>query len=299
MSTIAHLSDVHFGRHDPEIVAAVEAFLFERRPDLVVISGDFTQRARVEQYRQASEWLDRLEAGGLVTLAVPGNHDVPLYDVMRRFARPLNRYKRFIDDDLCPWFEKDEVAVLGINTARSLTIKDGSISREQIAMIRDRFRDVPDEKTKILVTHHPLFAMPIGDEGELSKVVKRDQDALEAVAEAGVDMLLAGHFHRTFANSARDMVETAGAALVIQAGTATSTRLRGDELQSFNWLDLAKDRVELQVQRWDGSAFVGGRPTSFEYAEGNWRFAGRKEGEGVPAEVVAARADSADQTSGV
>jgi 3',5'-cyclic AMP phosphodiesterase CpdA len=218
---------------------------------------------------------------------------VPLYDVVRRFARPLNRYKKYIDDDLCPWFETAELAVLGINTARSLTIKDGSISREQIAMIRERFSDVPEEKTKILVTHHPLFAMPIGDEGELSKVVKRDGDALEAVAEAGVDMLLAGHFHRTFANSARDMVETAGAALVIQAGTATSTRLRGDELQSFNWLELGKDQVELQVQRWDGSAFVGGRPTCFEYAEGNWGFAGRKEGEGVPAEVVAARVDAA------
>jgi 3',5'-cyclic AMP phosphodiesterase CpdA len=295
MATIAHLSDVHFGRHDDQVVAAVDAFLEERRPDLVVISGDFTQRARVEQYKMACAWLDRVQSTGLATLAVPGNHDVPLYDVVRRFARPLNRYKKYIDDDLCPWFETEELAVLGINTARSLTIKDGSISREQIAMIRDRFRDVSEEKTKILVTHHPLFAMPIGDEGELSKVVKRDGDALEAVAEAGVDMLLAGHFHRTFANSARDMVETAGAALVIQAGTATSTRLRGDELQSFNWLDLGKDQVELQVQRWDGAAFVAGRPTTFEYADGNWRFAGRKEGEGVPGELVA-RAVAAEES---
>jgi 3',5'-cyclic AMP phosphodiesterase CpdA len=295
MASIAHLSDVHFGHHDDQVVAAVEAFLIERRPELVVISGDFTQRARVEQYKMACAWLDRLQSAGLSTLAVPGNHDVPLYDVVRRFARPLHRYKKYIDDDLCPWFESESLAVLGINTARSLTIKDGSISREQIAMIRDRFRAVPDEKTRVLVTHHPLFAMPIGDEGELSKVVKRDADALEAVAEAGVDMLLAGHFHRTFANSARDMVETAGAALVIQAGTATSTRLRGDELQSFNWLELGKERVELQVQRWDGSAFVGGRPTLFKYVEGNWHFAGRKEGEGVPAQVVAASVDGSSQ----
>ena len=293
MSTIAHLSDVHFGRHDPEVVAGVEAFLFERRPDLVVISGDFTQRARVEQYRLASEWLERLETGGLVTLAVPGNHDVPLYDVLRRFMRPLHRYKRYIDDDLCPFVESDDVAVLGINTARSLTIKDGSVSREQIAMIRDRFRDIAEPKTRILVTHHPLFAMPIGEEGELSKVVKRDTDALQAVSDAGVDILLAGHFHRTFAQSARDMVDTAGAALVIQAGTATSTRLRGDELQSFNMIEISHQRVELQVQRWDGAAFVEGRPTSFEYTEGNWRFAGRKEGQGVPAEVVAARVEEA------
>jgi 3',5'-cyclic AMP phosphodiesterase CpdA len=94
------LSDVHFGRHDPVIVEAVEAFLFERRPDLVVISGDFTQRARVAQYEMACAFVDRLEKGGLQVLAVPGNHDVPLYDVARRFLRPLDRYKRFIDDEL-------------------------------------------------------------------------------------------------------------------------------------------------------------------------------------------------------
>src|SRR3712207_1356312 len=99
MSTIAHLSDVHFGAHDPAVVAGVETWLDQNPPDLVIVSGDFTQRARVEQYRQAGEFLDRIEARGLKTLAVPGNHDVPLYDVVRRFARPLSRYKRFIDDE--------------------------------------------------------------------------------------------------------------------------------------------------------------------------------------------------------
>ncbi|MEA1013821.1 metallophosphoesterase [Sphingosinicella sp. LY1275] len=294
MATIAHLSDVHFGRHDPVIVQAVEDFLAEKRPELVVISGDFTQRARVKQYEMACAFVDRIEASGLPVLAVPGNHDVPLYDVVRRFARPLHRYKRFIDDDLCPWFETDHLAVLGINTARSLTIKDGSISLEQMAIIRERFRDVPEGKTRILVTHHPLFAMPIGDEGELTKVVKRHTDALTAVAEAGVHILLAGHFHRTYASSAREMVETAGPALVVQAGTATSTRLRGEELQSFNWIEAAPQRIDLQVLRWDGAAFLPGRPTLFECRDGRWTFAGREEGEGVPAEVVAERADAAE-----
>ena len=233
MARVAHLSDVHFGAHDPAVVAGAEAWLAEHRPDLVVISGDFTQRARVAQYQEAGAFLDRLEALGLKTLGVPGNHDVPLYDVLRRFARPLHRYRRYIDDDLCPWFESDRLAVLGINTARSLTVKDGRINREQMALIRDRFRTVPDDRTKILVTHHPLFAMPIVDEG-MSKVVGRHEDALEAVCEAGVHILLAGHFHRHFTGSARKMVKTAGPALVIQAGTATSTRLRADEAQSFN-----------------------------------------------------------------
>ncbi len=291
MSTIAHLSDVHFGHHDPEVVAAVERFLYERRPDLVVISGDFTQRARVAQYREACAFVERIEAQGLEVLAVPGNHDVPLYDVARRFLRPLARYKRFIDDDLCPYWENEELAVLGINTARSFTIKDGSVSYEQMHRIREAFQAAPDEKLRILVTHHPLFAMPLGDEGELTKVANRSMDALSAAAEAGVDMLLAGHFHRTYSVSAREMVETAGAALVIQAGTATSTRLRGGEQQSFNWIRAVKDEVELQVQRWEEGRLVGGRPTFFRYDGENWTFAGRNEEEGVPAVPFEERAE--------
>lgn len=271
MATIAHLSDIHFGHHDPVIVAAVEAFLADKLPELVVISGDFTQRARVSQYKDACAFVDRIEAMGLPVLAVPGNHDVPLYDIVRRFARPLRRYRRFIDDDLCPWHETETLAALGINTARSLTIKDGSISREQIDMIRASFRTVPESKTKILVTHHPLFAMPIVEEGELSKVVKRHDDALTAVADAGVHILLAGHFHRSFSRSAREMVENAGPALVIQAGTATSTRLRGDERQSFNWIDvLDNSAIELQVLNWAESHFLAGQPARFAFRRGSW-----------------------------
>ena len=271
MARIAHLSDVHFGAHDPVVVAGAEAWLAEQRPDLVVISGDFTQRARVEQYRLAGAFLDRLEAAGLATLGVPGNHDVPLYDVLRRFVRPLHRYRRYIDDDLCPWFENSRLAVLGINTARSLTFKDGRINREQMAQIRERFRAVPEERTKVLVTHHPLFAIPITEEGSLSKVVGRHEDALEAVCEAGVHILLAGHFHRSFHGSAREMVKNAGPALVIQAGTATSTRLRAGEAQSFNLITAhANDEVDVEVVEWDGAAFRGGSHARFTFDGENW-----------------------------
>lgn len=274
MATIAHLSDVHFGRHDPAVVQAVESFFAEKRPDLVVISGDFTQRARVNQYRMACEFVERLEASGLTVLGVPGNHDVPLYDIVRRFARPLHRYKRFIDDDLCPYFENDELEVLGINTARSFTIKDGSISHEQMSTIRDAFSGGAHGRTRILVTHHPLFAMPLGDEGALTKVVNRHQDALLAVADAGVHILLAGHFHRSFSKSAREMVENAGPALVVQAGTATSTRLRGGEKQSFNWIEAHKGKVEIEVHAWEGAGFVAGKPASYSFDGERWHFAG-------------------------
>ena len=271
MARIAHLSDVHFGAHDSAVVAGAEAWLAEHRPDLVVISGDFTQRARVDQYRDAAAFLDRLETAGLDTIGVPGNHDVPLYDIVRRFVRPLHRYRRFIDDDLCPWFENERLAVLGINTARSFTIKDGRINREQMAMIRERFREVPDDRTRILVTHHPLFAMPIGEEGGLTKVVGRHEDAIQAVCEAGVHILLAGHFHRSFSGSAREMVKKAGPALVIQAGTATSTRLRAGEAQSFNLIHARhNDEVDLQVVEWNGAAFVGRGHARFTFDGEKW-----------------------------
>jgi hypothetical protein len=123
-------------------------------------------------------------------------------------------------------------------------------------MLRERFAPVAPDKTRILVTHHPLFAMPIGKGGELSEAVGQHEDAVEAACEAGVHLALAGHFHRTYAQSARKMVERSGGALVIQAGTATSTRLRNAEPQSFNWLHVRRNNeMELQVIVWDGAAF--------------------------------------------
>ncbi len=271
MATIAHLSDVHFGAHEPKIADSAEAWLLENRPDLLVISGDFTQRARVAQFKMASTWLNRLRSDGFAILAVPGNHDIPLYDVIRRFARPLARYRRYISNDLCPWFENDQLAVLGINTARSLTIKDGRINVDQMKLIRERFADVEPHKTRILVTHHPLFSMPIGAGGELSEAVGRHRDAVKAVCEAGVHIALAGHFHRTFAGAARKMVHNAGGALVLQAGTAISVRLRNDELQSFNWIRARRsDEIELQVIAWDGDRFVPSSRADYRFDGEDW-----------------------------
>lgn len=271
MARIAHLSDIHFGAHDPRIVDAATAWLEEHRPDLVIISGDLTQRARVEQFRAASAWLNGLRAAGLKLLVIPGNHDIPLYDLIRRFAAPLDRYKRYISLDLCPWYEDDEVAILGLNTARSLTIKDGRINHDQMDMLRERFASVASAKTRILVTHHPLFAMPIGRGGELSEAVGQHDDAVRAASEAGVHLALAGHFHRTYAQAARKMVDKAGGALIIQAGTATSTRLRNAEPQSFNWLHVRRhDEVEIQVIVWDGAGFQRASHVEYRHDGEDW-----------------------------
>jgi len=272
MARIAHLSDIHFGANDRRIVDATEVWLNANQPDLIIISGDFTQRARVAQFRAASAYLGRLRQAGHTLLVVPGNHDIPLYDVATRFLAPLHRYKRYISSTLCPWFENDEVAVLGLNTARSLTIKDGRINRDQIALMHDRFDAVPPEKTRILVTHHPLFAMPIGEGGELSEAVGRHGDAVKAACAAGIRIALAGHFHRTYAEEASKMIEKAGSAVVIQAGTATSTRLRNDEPQSFNWIHTnGSADIELQVIVWNGAGFSRADHIRYRLSAGVWQ----------------------------
>ena len=273
MPRLIHLSDLHFGAHEPRLVAAVEARIHEEKPDLVVISGDFTQRARTDQFKEACAFLTRLKDAGHEVLGVPGNHDVPLYDVLRRFLSPLTRYKRYIDETLCPFHELDGVAVLGINTARSLTFSDGRISHEQMDFIRSTF-DRARADLRMLVTHHPLFALPVGDTGELGKAIGRQEMALDAIAHAGVDLLLAGHNHRASTHSARDLATRAGPALVIQAGTATSHRLR-DEEQSFNEIDIEGHRVTLIVQSWNGSAFVSGDAQTYLQEGDHWRLAHR------------------------
>ncbi|MDQ3080228.1 MAG: metallophosphoesterase [Pseudomonadota bacterium] len=287
MARLVHLSDLHFGAHDPRLVTAVEARVDEAKADLVVISGDFTQRARTEQFQEACRFLTRLKDKGHEVLAVPGNHDVPLYDVLRRFLSPLTRYRRFIDDELCPFHELKDAAVLGINTARSLTFKDGRINEEQVTHIREVFGKLSHTLPRVLVTHHPLFALPVGDGPELGKAIGKQESALDAIAEAGVDLLLAGHNHRASTHHAPDLVTRAGSALVIQAGTATSTRVR-DEEQSFNLIEVASCDVTVTVQAWDGGGFASRDAQRYRRTNDRWQLeAGVTAGAGADSAAVA------------
>lgn len=268
MTRIVHLSDLHFGAHDERLVEAVEWQVDQLKPDLVVISGDFTQRARTEQFREACEFLEDLRERGHEVLGVPGNHDVPLYDVLRRFLSPLARYRRFIDESLCPFVELSGVAVLGINTARSLTFKDGRINKDQVAFIRETFSRTPSDAFRILVTHHPLFALTVGDEVE--RAIGRQELALNAIEEVGVDMVLAGHAHHASSQDAGDLVTRAGGVLVVQAGTATSTRVREQE-QSFNTIDISEGSATITVNAWNGEDFKPKDAQRYDWREGRWR----------------------------
>ena len=275
MRTIAHLSDLHFGREDPRVVAALLAELDARRPTLVAVSGDLTQRARRAQFEAARAFLDRIAAPKIV---VPGNHDVPLYDLVRRTLSPLGRYARTISSDLAPVYEDDELHVAGVTTARSLTWKEGRISLAQIDALRARFC-VDARRLRVLVAHHPLSPPA---HRPRQRLVGRSGRALRALAGCGLDVVLSGHLHRLAHGALAHPVERlARTVLAFHAGSSTSVRLRG-EPNSYNWLEVDGPRVALTIRSYAGAGFATVQHRLFERGEDGWRAV-----DGVPVEADA------------
>ena len=266
MRTLVHLSDLHFGALRAETLEPLAATVTALRPDLIAVSGDFTQRARRRQFVEARTFLDQLAFHKIV---IPGNHDVPLYNVYARFCRPLVLYRRYISDDLEPFYADHEIAVLGINTARSFTFTNGRINQRQIRLARERLAPLAG-MIKIIVSHHP-FDLP--EPYPVSALVGRASMAMTELARCGIDLFLAGHHHVGLAQPSTLRFKVSGhSALLIQAGTATSSRCRG-EMNSFNVIRVAKPRIEVERFVWqhDGSAGFTKQPAEvFQHGENGW-----------------------------
>jgi len=263
--TLVHLSDLHFGRVDKAILRPLIDRIGGLEPHVVVISGDLTQRAREAEFAEARAFLDALPSPQIV---VPGNHDVPLYNLFDRFFRPLDRYRNHITDDLSPFLLDAEIAILGINTARSLTIKDGRINAGQIRGIKARMCDLGPEITKIVVTHHP-FDLP---ENSPHAIVGRARQAMAALAGCGVDVILSGHLHLSHTGHSAERFEVGGhSSLIVQAGTATSTRGRG-ERNAFNVIRVDGRKIHIERYFWqpEGGLFGIASTEHFEETSRGW-----------------------------
>ena len=247
MIRVAHVSDLHFGALAPELVDPLLADLISARPRVVVVSGDLTQRAQRKQFRQVAEFLARVPFPQIV---VPGNHDVPDWNLFLRFFRTLHHYRRYVGEDIEPVYRDKELMVVGVNTARALTLWHGRISPRQIDRTEAILSEAPDDILKVVVMHHP-FISPSSGRGV--RVVGRARRMLAALERAGTDLVLAGHAHRGYTRAtpahfgARDH-----AVLVVQAGTTLSHRTRG-EANGYNLLDLAAESIVVRPQTWDAS----------------------------------------------
>jgi len=242
--TLVHLSDLHFDRVDRDVVAALAGTVTAIAPDLIAVSGDLTQRARSHQFIEARAFLDSLAAPRIV---VPGNHDVPLHNVFARFLNPLGGYRRHITDDLHPQYSDPEVTVVGTDTTRSFTIGGGGIRRGEVRRLREMLNAAGESTVKVVVAHHP-FDTPYA--GATIRGAHHGADAVEQLACDGVDVFLTGHLHVTYAGPTATRYRVEGrSAIVVEAGTATSTRVRG-EPNAFNVLRVEAAAIDVEHLEW-------------------------------------------------
>lgn len=221
----AHISDTHFGTEDPPVLSALRADLLAQAPDLVVMTGDITQRARSSQFLAARMFLDSLAP--IPILALPGNHDLPLFDVFTRFTDPYRRYLRYICPTLSPMWQAGPVGVVGVNSTRVLRHKHGELSVDLVEQVAARLAALP-HAFKVVALHHPLRTVEPSDR---RNHVRGADAAVVAWIGAGADLFLGGHIHLPYCIgvSAGDR-----GAVLLQAGTAVSTRRRGGLPNSYN-----------------------------------------------------------------
>ena len=262
---IAHLSDLHFGHHDDDVAAGLAADIAAQEPELIVISGDFTQIGTRSEFAEARAFLDTLT---IPVFAVPGNHDVPAVNILRRFISPYGYYRHFIARELEPFVEIEGVAIAGIKTVRrirpGLDWAQGSISRRQLEQLEKRFSTASPDAVRVVVAHHPLLQ----PEGQMQKEMRRVDHAdraLETFARLGVRLVLSGHFHLSYV---REHVpgeikkgeppgprrSAVASILVAQASSTISTRLRGQP-NAYNLIDIENGTITVNVREWGGKAW--------------------------------------------
>ena len=250
MPEILHISDLHFGPPFlPDRAEAAHRIAERRDPDVVVVSGDFTQRAREEQFRAAREYL---EAFGAPVAVTPGNHDVPLYRVHERLFAPYRLYRRYISEELNEVVRLPGLCIVCLNSSRRFTLDNGRIRRWQLEFARDAFAEAPASDTRVLVTHHHLAPPPDFEGGNVMPKAKR---AIEAFTRMDVDLILAGHMHRAYIGDSLDFFpggEREQGIVIVQCGTTTSARGRGRERlkNSLNYIRTTDSEIAVTHYLW-------------------------------------------------
>jgi 3',5'-cyclic AMP phosphodiesterase CpdA len=240
---ILHLSDTHFfgWAMRPGLAERIVEEAHALAPDLVIVSGDLTQRAFHRQFLAARQWLDALPRPLLV---VPGNHDIPLLNLWERLRRPLDRYRRYISEETDPVYEDEGLLVVGLCSARGTTTENGWLDPAQLARAARLVQGRRPGQATAIVVHHHFLPVP----GSLQRPIRGAADLLRTFDRWGVDLVLTGHSHRAYVH------RTEGGLLLLQAGTATSTRGKGNDRGRNNYFVIHVDEGHLEVTRWQYDA---------------------------------------------
>lgn len=233
---IIHLSDLHFGTEIPELVTAALEDIKAQAADLIIISGDLTQRARTPQFLAAKNFISALPTN---TICVPGNHDIALYNLIERFFYPFNSYKHWINSDLCTHYIKDHIAILGINSVTPFKPMSGYVTEKQLGLVHDFFQQQPKDQTRIIMMHHNLI------KSDRHKIINDSKKIIDLFASCNINLVLSGHLHLA-RNELLKQNANQHPMYIITAGTAISTRTR--EANSYNIINICNNEYELQVK---------------------------------------------------
>jgi 3',5'-cyclic AMP phosphodiesterase CpdA len=247
MSTLLQVSDPHFGTEQPPVVEALVAFALQQRPDVVVLSGDITQRARPAQFRAASAFMKRLAAP---MLAIPGNHDIPLFNVWARWRHPYAAHTAVFGPTLEPVHSSPDMLVVCVNTTRAWRHKDGEVSAQQIERVAKLLAAAKASQLRVVVVHQPVAVTRAEDAKNL---LHGRAEALQAWSTAGADLILGGHIHLPFVQGLRGLARPVWA---VQAGTAVSSRVRTGAPNSVNlvrWNEVDSPSI-CRIEQWDFSS---------------------------------------------
>lgn len=248
MSLVLHLSDTHFGVERDEVVAALLTLAAQQQPDVAVLSGDVTQRGRSDEFAAAKRFVDALTAR--TKLVLPGNHDIPLFDLWRRVFAPYLNHRRAFGPLLEPEHEDADLLIVGIRTTRRYRHVDGTVSAAQVARSSERLRRSP-ARLKLVVTHQPVH---VQDARDAHNLLHGRSTAMHDWAAAGADLILGGHIHLPFVAPLRATHSLPREVWAVQAGTAVSRRTRPGVPNSVNLIRHASGADCCAVERWDYAA---------------------------------------------
>lgn len=251
MTRVLQISDPHFGTEQLHVMQALLRFAREQQPELTLLTGDITQRARRSQFAAARDFVQHLPEP---VLAVPGNHDIPLFNLFARALNPYGNYKRAFGNELEPEYESDGLLVLCLNTSRPSRHKDGAVSDAQIERVAHRLREARPQQLRMVMQHHPVRAR---EQSDLSNLLIGYEDAVPTWVDAGLDLLIGGHIHLPYVWPLHGHHGESGRrGWTAQAGTALSTRVRAGIPNSVNLIVHAVEQGHhhCRVERWDYSA---------------------------------------------
>ena len=258
MTSVLHLSDMHFGTESPPVLFALIQQIAVLSPEVVVISGDLTQRARRREFHAARQFIDALDAAGSSVILVPGNHDIPLYNPVARLLWPFKRYRKVIGGTGVGLTQVGRLRFITVNSVRRERHASGFITARRSREVVEQSRQGREGDVTIVVTHHPLGTTALSERGDDHL---GDMKTCEAWHDAGVDLIMSGHVHRPFLLNATDqflqnMEQTDRPLWILNAGTAVSHRVRDNYPNSFNLLQFRSDAegASMQVERWDYSS---------------------------------------------